>query len=115
MPDTDGYPTEEELETIENWNATTVQEYEKLFEYIQSIWHWSDYAIKHDISHYELHTGGWSGNEDIIRAMKQNYILWACSCELERRGGHYYFNLLLRGGAKDKYWELKRMGENDVK
>lgn len=36
------------------------------------------------------HTGGWSGNEDIIAVLKESW-LWDWSLERYDRGGHYYF------------------------
>jgi len=114
MPDNDGYPTVEELNKIKNCKVITVKDFEILFTYIQSIWHWDDYAIKHDISHYELHTGGWSGNESIIAAMKDNAVLWSFACDIERRGGHYYFSMSPSREAQNifnnNFRELKRIG-----
>lgn len=112
MPDNDGYPTEEELAVIEKWDKFNVESFEELFEIIKDLWNWGPtYAIKHDQCHYELHTGGWSGNEDIIGAMKKNPVLWLLSCEWERRGGHYYFDLsLMPGGCRGKeneFWKFE--------
>ena len=55
-------------------------------DYIKSIWHWNDYFVKKDKSHFELHTGGWSGNEDIIRAMMDNQVFWIM-CWIESKHG----------------------------
>jgi len=40
-----------------------------------------------------LATGGWSGNEDVIRAMLDNRVLWALHWYSSRRGGLYKFTL----------------------
>jgi len=40
----------------------------------------------------ELHTGGWSGNEDIIEALKKSYF-WIFYWEKSVKGGHYYFTI----------------------
>jgi len=44
---------------------------------------------------WAYHTGGWSGNEDIIAALRES---WLFSWLLERydRGGHYYFRPMER-------------------
>jgi len=36
-------------------------------------------------------TGGWSGNEELIGAMRMNFILWSQWWWSSRRGGHYVF------------------------
>lgn len=41
---------------------------------------------------WAYHTGGWSGNEDIIEVL-QNSVLWWMFLERYDRGGHYYFRL----------------------
>jgi hypothetical protein len=40
----------------------------------------------------ELHTLGWSGNEDIIRELQKS-SLWLMHWSKTFAGGHYYFNL----------------------
>jgi hypothetical protein len=37
------------------------------------------------------HTGGWSGNEDIIEAMMENVLLWLAVWQRSERGGHFTF------------------------
>lgn len=43
------------------------------------------------IIRYTFSTGGWSGNEDLIRAMEQNWMIWSLTWVQSRRGGHYIF------------------------
>ena len=87
----DGYPTEEELDKIRNWSIVYREDIHEALEYIQTIW-WSASSlfIKQD-DIYNLHTGGWSGNEEIIHAMKYNIFLWMFSWYSSKRGGHYEF------------------------
>jgi len=57
---------------------------------------WSDWAISikgKRILHFEYHTGGWSGNEDVIGALKNNLLFWPMFWQKSTRGGHYFFRI----------------------
>lgn len=96
--DEDGYPTETSLKIIELW---PYQDAKGWFKFIESIWHlrswgWSEGEADHDwkdgrVYLYEISTAGWSGNEIIISAMKNNWMLWNDTWVQSRRGGHYIF------------------------
>ena len=100
--DDDGYPTDDALEIIEKWHWDDIFGW---FEFIQSIWHlrswgWSEGLVPEDNGfdmdgkqkyEYHISTAGWSGNESIISAMKQNDMLWHITWIQSRRGGHYIF------------------------
>ena len=99
--DADGYPTEEALEKIESWPYTDPRGW---FKFIENIWHlrswgWTEGYFKENESdpadkyQYHISTAGWSGNEDIIRAMQENKNLWYFSWVQSRRGGHYIFEV----------------------
>ena len=45
-----------------------------------------------DVWLMEYHTGGWSGNEQIVGAMQKTYF-WVFYWQLSRRGGHYWFEI----------------------
>lgn len=87
--DNDGYPTKETLKTIRRWD--TIHDPYGLAEYLIGIWHYPDY-IKLWGRHFQIHTGGWSGHEDIIAELHKNnfFMLWWKKSE---RGGHYWFEL----------------------
>ena len=91
MPDYDGYPTEEELEYIRNFN-TAENDWNELMEYIQGIWTYGESAFYKDNFRWIVHTLGWSGNEEIIGSMMNNTIFWIMYWEESRRGGHYKFS-----------------------
>ena len=82
------YPTDEELDRIRSWPSRDLR---GLAEYVGSIWHWPDlWEIRgHTV---RAHTGGWSGNEEIIGAL-QTTMFWLMCWQLSARGGHYDFML----------------------
>jgi hypothetical protein len=104
--DEDGYPTEKVLEYIKRWHWSDAR---AMFEYIKDIWAYADFGywreefvsrddynkmeFKEPRLRYYISTAGWSGNESIIRAMKENSMLWALNWVQSRRGGHYIFEL----------------------
>lgn len=94
--DGDYYPTEEELERIRSWDVIdeTGAKREACLDWIgENCWHLAEWGWKKEGKVYHVSTGGWSGNEDVIHAMKDNFLLWSmCWCET-RRGGHYLFEV----------------------
>jgi len=109
MPDNDGYPTPEELEVVRSWDWE--QGFKGLVEYLQDIWwyperhielYWGrDRITEKSVHRLILHTGGWSGNEDIIVALKDNMMFWQLCWEKSVRGGHFYF------GIRPMNWSLR--------
>ena len=92
------YPTEEELDYIKNYNILE-NDIIDLIEFIRSIWWPSGWGFKlsgKNVLKLELHTGGWSGNEDIIYALKQTKLFWVACWVKSVRGGHYYFEIRLK-------------------
>jgi hypothetical protein len=102
--DEDGYPTEEALDKIKKWPYNDVR---GLFDFIHDIWYYADsnywreeFVTKDDYNgmefdrprkRYYISTIGWSGNESIIHALKENEIIWCMHWVQSRRGGHYIF------------------------
>lgn len=66
-------------------------DFEKLIELLKENWHWKDYVIYED-GLLQLHTGGWSGNETLIDALRLTTLWIRCYRGMEV-GGHYYFKL----------------------
>jgi len=84
------YPTPGILERIATWDNYDLDGIEELFELIRNWWWMPELGFKKiDRGHYELHTGGWSGNEQIIQALEKNEMLWEILLSEYRRGGHY--------------------------
>lgn len=97
--DEDGYPTDAALNVIKLWSWDDSKGW---FEFIKSIWWmpdwgWHEKEEEHDwdkgkfVYRYYVSTGGWSGNESIIRAMQENHLLWKLRWYSSKRGGHYVF------------------------
>ena len=87
--DEDGYPTQETLNLISVWDYKNI---EKLFKFIKDIWTYKSYIFNEEYR-WTLSTAGWSGNEDIIEALRKNRMVWLLTWESSRRGGHYIFDL----------------------
>lgn len=93
--DRDGYPTEELLYYIQTLSPTTNDPFE-IMEYINEIWHWDNmgkWRFRNSREGcFEISTGGWSGNEDIITALRES-MFWTCYWHQSRAGGHYWFHI----------------------
>lgn len=92
-----GYPTKKELKQLKKYcgflgNENPELDIEKLLELLQEIWWQPNWGIKVNGRNLELHTGGWSGNEEIISILA-NSLFWIMCWEMTKRGGHYYFEL----------------------
>ena len=98
--DEDGYPTNEALDKISQWDYNDLQGW---MNFIESLWHlkpmvwYSEHKFDEDCNHwyteYRVSTGGWSGNESIIHAMQENKLCWHFVWYSTRRGGHYVFRI----------------------
>jgi hypothetical protein len=90
------YPTNEQLEMIRKWPYV---DFQGLMNFVKALWKygdngfWKDWENKNGDHVYRLATAGWSGNEDIIRAMGENYIFWSMCWELSAKGGLHIFIL----------------------
>lgn len=96
--DEDGYPTEDALNYIKEFPVTGSAK--ELLDFVRSLWNW-DHMVHVEARTYPykegkvenimcFSTGGWSGNEDLIRALDDNFIgqmLWVKS----ERGGHHEY------------------------
>jgi hypothetical protein len=90
------YPTNEDLDRIANWELKTYQDYVALAEFICVIWHWEDvYASLKGKKEKTLRlaTGGWSGNEDIIRALDKNVMFRMVCWQSSHRGGLHIYKI----------------------
>ena len=101
----DGYPSDEELETIRTWPINCGADLTAVFKYVHQRWNWPDWGWKREARRrrewkggrlhrrYSISTGGWSGNESLIAAMEANWMLWTMTWQSSKRGGHYEFSI----------------------
>lgn len=99
MLDINGYPDEESLERIKKWDLFE-NGVDGLLNLVEENTQWADRQIGRSgkcVIRYEYHTGGWSGNEDVIRALMHNFLFWSLSWVKSTAGGHYYFKIKKKG------------------
>ena len=84
--DEEGYPTEETLEKIKNWDPN---DFNGLAVFIYNLWIYGNYSNYYPDISLALSTGGWSGHEDIINSIPKewinNFLIQSES------GGHFIF------------------------
>jgi hypothetical protein len=105
----DGYPTARELKRIITLGGTfpidtkcITKNHTKLIEHIRSIWWNPEWGFKltgKKKLKLQLHTGGWSGNECIIRDLKTTWF-WSLYWVMSKRGGHYWFEINMQTFVK---------------
>ena len=98
MLDENNYPDEESLKRIKEWDILE-QGIQGLLDLVYENTNWADRQIYQSgkrVIRYEYHTGGWSGNEDVINALRHNYLFWALYWQRHNVGGHYYFKIKIR-------------------
>lgn len=102
--DSAGYPTDEVLKTIEEYNLALLP-VDDLITLIRELWKFADdtgegaFVFRGGKTRrLELHTLGWSGNEEVISALQLNNRFWMRYWQRSERGGHYYFEI----GAPEK-------------
>jgi len=99
MLDKDNYPDERSLERIMKWDILKqgVQDLLDLVKENTNTPDWSFSVKGKRVLRFEYHTGGWSGNEDVIDALRQNLLFWSMYWQKSEVGGHYYFRIKLGG------------------
>lgn len=100
--DDEGYPSDDYLKFIRDFKENTMP----IMDFIQMICeNWNHGSMGYHLSRkykgkykFELHTLGWSGNEEIIREITNNIYLTHFYMKYYqwRTGGHYYFEVPVR-------------------
>jgi hypothetical protein len=101
--DADGYPTDETLDTIREWDW---HDFPALMAFVASAWHWGGFGNKPslieplfdemyaDDGHWwSGATGGWSGNESLIAALDANMLFAAMCWNASLRGGYHEYHV----------------------
>ena len=88
------YPTKQTLKCIKNFNLGK-RPLKILLDLIRTEWKFADVEyykliIKGNNVYLELHTGGWSGNEEIYDSFEKIKMI-AMFWQKSERGGHYYY------------------------
>jgi len=104
--DADGYPTEETLKVIREWPFREEPDFRGLLAYVRKAWKYADGDGWHGwdeedatdhldkpCRRYSISTGGWSGNEDLIAALRKHPIFWILCWQRSERGGHFVFEV----------------------
>jgi hypothetical protein len=71
--------------------------------FVRSCWKYADWGWTQEGRRFAIFTGGWSGNEELIGAMQENFVFWAICWEWSHKGGHFEFQLPehMRPNARD--------------
>ena len=93
----DGYPTKRGIKQLKTYcghlrTENTKLDIGSLVELLKEIWYMPDWGIHRSGRRFELHTGGWSGNEEIIGVLEES-LFWHMYWWRSERGGHYYLEL----------------------
>ena len=86
------YPSDQALRFIRKYDVLK-EPIEDLVHFIIQEWWMPDWGCKFRGRHFELHTGGWSGNESLIGAAERNIMFWMMCWVKSVRGGHFYFEI----------------------
>jgi hypothetical protein len=96
--DDEGYPTEEAERIVREFSGDA----RVLLEAIHAIWAhgkwgWNEEdgldICERPVHRYNISTGGWSGNEALIEALRANIMFWMLFWVEDRRGGHFVFEV----------------------
>lgn len=108
--DAQGYPTEESLEAIAKIECNTTLKRKQILDEVFDAWNLSygtakridkRYGPNNFTCKYTFTTGGWSGNECLITAIKENFSLWVRVWVESSRGGKV--KLVVENKTGDQY------------
>jgi hypothetical protein len=88
----DDYPSDEELKAIAAARILSRADCKVQLDRVVELWVDYGHAIE-DEGTYTFTTGGWSGNEDLIEAVRANFILHSLCWEQSVRGGKHIYKL----------------------
>lgn len=81
----------EKGEAVEDY--LKVDTYQKFMELLEDVWN-TDYGVyRVEDDAIEIHTGGWSENEEVLPQLKDTFY-WGLAWQRSDRGGHYYLKVI---------------------
>ena len=90
--DVHGYPTPKTLTRIRRWPVKATDDIDDVtrdwLAYCRAAWNLTYGRVTEEDDGWHFITGGWSGNEDVIWAMRDRWTLWLCWESSERGGLH---------------------------
>lgn len=99
--DADGYPSPRTLRTLTKW---PIGNFGGALDFLAAGWSYPERvsrelsAAEVELVHADLgdrflrvSTGGWSGNEELLAAFRQNIVGWSLTWRLKTSGGLYIF------------------------
>lgn len=99
------YPEGRNLETIRKWSHQT--SLKKLMVYVKKLWWMPEWGWKETVDGsgrrvFTLATGGWSENEELINALRDNTWFWSTCWHSSEKGGKHIFKMpKMRGGQRE--------------
>ena len=90
--DRNGYPTRHAIGRIRRWSY---EDFDGLIDFVHDVW-WPQgdpYGWKQKGRTLWFSTGGWSGNEEVVGALRANLMFWTMCWDASWRGGHFRFKL----------------------
>jgi hypothetical protein len=89
--DGNNYPTDEFLEWVKSYNTIKEPANELLQEVLLAFQSAGRAWVDNDV--YSFATLGWSGNEEMIMALRENHLFWGMHWQSSERGGLHKFKL----------------------
>lgn len=86
------YPAYQDLRRLQDWPIHDLSEIRPLLDHARSLWAYPDYW-RQSGRVVRVATGGWSGNEDVIAALRANRMFWALCWWQSTRGGKHVFKI----------------------
>lgn len=95
------YPEDKDLRRIAEW---PYNDFVSLAEFVANLWAYPNYVDKYEtidefdrkILRLSLSTGGWSGNEEIIGALRSNHLFYTMCFQRSERGGRHVYDISLK-------------------
>ena len=105
MLDDQGYPLQESLDALKEFDLLTGS-LENFLDLLYETWNYADSGgFRIGRRSLQLNTGGWSGNEEVIKNLSSNFVFWACFWQSSLRGGRYNFRFEGRYAKECRAWK----------